>query len=128
MDDSFKSLTLMQEVATKDTVEKLYEKEFINQEGKDYALEFLFPHQEWGHWTAQIINLVGWLLILSGIFYLLIHHWPSLSTFHKISSFGISIFCCLLGIWTYSLKSLKGIISLLVACLLIVTFIIVLLY
>lgn len=80
------SLSLMEMTADEETVETLYSKGLIGHQGHDLALEFLFPHQRWGYWTANILLTLGISLILVGIIFFFAFNWQKMSTFHKFST------------------------------------------
>ena len=57
------SLSLMEQKADKEIVEKLYHNGFLTQEAKDYALELLEPHHKWHYWIAKTLTWLGYFLI-----------------------------------------------------------------
>jgi len=99
-----RSLSLMEIPANRKTVENLYEKQFINQEAHDLALEFLYPHQRWGYWTANLLLSLGISLLLVGIIFFFAFNWQKMSTLHKFSTLEAGLICCIFGAWSYSSK------------------------
>lgn len=100
--ESERSLSLMEMKANWGTVETLYEKELINQEAHDLALEFLYPHQRWGYWTSKMLLVLGASLLLVGIILFFAYNWQAMSTFHKFATVEAALICCLVGAWSFS--------------------------
>lgn len=89
-------------------VEELYAHHFISNTAKEYALETLYPHKNWGLWAARLLLTIGSSLILSGIVYFFAFNWYKLTPFIKFTTIEIGIIACLLASYFYGLQKLGG--------------------
>lgn len=113
------SITLMQQQANHSLVDDLYSRGFINQQARDSVLELLYPHRQWGFWTARLLTILGCIFVLSGMVYYFAFNWESMSDSYKLITIQTGIFCAIAGAWAYSLDRLPGQLFLTSACLLV---------
>ena len=106
--DTEKRSVLEQIPADRELVEKLYAHGKITQEERGYALNFLYPHDQWGVWVSRLLLIVGAVLILSGIVYLFAFNWAKVTPAVKLYSIQFGIISCLIGACCYSLRCLSG--------------------
>lgn len=116
------SLSLMETPADKKTVEVLFSKGLINHEGHDLALEFLYPHQRWGYWVANLAFVIGTVFIMVGLAIFFVLNWPTMSLLHKFSIIGAGLLCCLFGAWAYSSHKIVSKLFLVGACIIVGVF------
>jgi uncharacterized membrane protein len=119
------SITLIEQQADRSIVDVLYRHGYINQQARDYCLELLYPHQRWGYWTAQVLAIVGTMLVLVGMIYFFSHNWAAMSSSYKFITIELGMLCCAMGAWTYSLEKLSGQLFLMAACILVGIFLVV---
>lgn len=115
---SHDSLTLMQQEATPELVEGLYHQHFINERARVCALELLHPHQQWGYWIVQLLNILGFTLILSGLVYFFAFNWEEMPANYKFISIETALCCACYGAYAFSLAELTGKLSMSAACIL----------
>ncbi len=113
------SITLMQQQANQSLVDDLYRRGFINQQARDSVLELLYPHRQWGYWTARLLTILGCVFVLAGMVYYFAFNWESMSDSYKLITIQTGIFCSIAGAWAYTLDRLPGQLFLTSACLLI---------
>src|SRR5689334_19109301 len=95
------SLTLMAQSADQNTIEKLYAQNFINQQGKDYALRFLISHLAWREWGSMILSYVSMILVLSGLACVLYARWQMMTKTHQISTIFALVICGVFTAWYF---------------------------
>lgn len=122
MNQNHNSLTLLEEKASPYVVESLYRYGLLKQQGREEGLALLNPHDNWGYWIANLLLILGWLFILSGIIYFYAFNWHKMSSYYKFSSIQVMILVCLAGAWAYSIDNLKGKLFLTGGCVLIGVF------
>ena len=120
--DTEKRSALEQIPADRGLVEKLYAHGKITQEGRDYALNFLYPPNQWGVWVSRLLLIVGAVLVLSGIVYFFAFNWEKVPPAMKLYSIQLGIISCLIGTCFYSLRRLSGQLLLLSASVLVGVF------
>ncbi len=113
------SITLMQQQANQSLVDDLYRRGFINQQARDSVLELLYPHRQWGYWTARLLTILGCIFVLAGMVYYFAFNWESMSDSYKLITIQTGIFCSIAGAWAYSLDRLPGQLFLTSACILV---------
>jgi len=116
------SITLLEEKATPLVVESLYQHGLLSQNGREKGLAYLNPHQNWGYWISNILLILGWVFILSGIIYFFAFNWHKMSSYYKFSSIQVLILVCLAGAWAYEIDNLRGKLFLTGGCVLIGVF------
>lgn len=116
------SITLMQQEANREIIESLYQHNFINQDAKNHALELLYPHRQWGFWISKILNILGFVLLITGMIYFFAFNWERMSSTYKLISIEMGLLCCVAGAWAFSLSRLPGQLFLTGACILIGVF------
>ncbi len=102
------SITLMQQQANKSIVDALYHRGFINQKARDTALELLYPHLSWGEFSAQLLNILGFLFIVSGLIFYFAFNWENMSPSYKLQTIQAGLLCTVAGSWAFSLQKLSG--------------------
>jgi uncharacterized membrane protein len=123
MDTEKHIYTLEQIPANRRLVEVLYAHGKITRETKEYALDILYPHKQWGLWISRLMLIVGTTLVLSGIIYFFAFNWSRISPAIKLSSIQFGIIGCLIGVYYYSLqRSISGQVLLLSATVLVGVF------
>ena len=123
--DTEKRSVLEQIPADRELVEKLYAHGKITQEAKDYALNVLYPNDQWGVWVSRLLLIIGAVLMLSGIVYFFAFNWAKIPPAVKLSSIQLGIISCLIGAYFYSLRRLSGRALLLSASVLVGVFLVV---
>jgi uncharacterized membrane protein len=108
MDTEKHSYTLEQIPANRQLVEELYSHGKITGEAREYALNLLYPHNQWGLWVSRLLLTLGAALVLSGIIYFFAFNWAKITPTMKLSSIEIGIFSCLIGAYFYSLQRMSG--------------------
>ncbi len=122
MNQQHDSITLLEERATPAIVESLYSHGLLTEAGREAGLSMLEPHRDWGYWIGNILLILGWVFILSGIVYFFAFNWENMSTRYKFSTIQVSLLVCLAGAWAYSLDILRGKLFLTGGCILIGVF------
>lgn len=122
MDMEKYNCTLEQVPANRRLVEELYAHGKITQEARDYALNLLYPHNQWGLWISRMLLVIGAALVLSGIVYFFAFNWAKIPPSVKLSSIQGGIIACLAGAWFYSLERISGQVLLLSASVLVGVF------
>jgi uncharacterized membrane protein len=122
MDTEKHTYTLAQIPANRRLVEVLYAHGKITRETKEYALNLLYPQQQWGLWMSRLMLIVGTTLVLSGIIYFFAFNWSKISPAVKLSSIQFGIIGCLIGVYLYSLQRISGQVLLLCATVLVGVF------
>ena len=108
--------------ANRALIEALYSHGKITREARVYALDFLYPHYQWGVWISRLLLTIGAALILSGIVYFFAFNWAKISPLVKLSSIQIGIIGSLIAAYFYTLKRTTGQILLLSASVLVGVF------
>ncbi len=122
MDTEKHSYTLKQIPANRRLIEELYSHGKITREAREYALNLLYPHKQWGLWISRLLLVIGAALVLSGIIYFFAFNWAKISSAVKLSSIQFGIIGCLTGAYFYSLQRLSGQVLLLCASVLVGVF------
>lgn len=115
-------LTLEQIPANRRLVEELYSHGKITREAREYALDILYPHNQWGLWISRLLLTIGTALMISGIIYFFAFNWAEITPAIKLSSIEIGIIGCLIGVYYYSLQRMSGQVLLLSASILVGVF------
>ncbi|RST70841.1 DUF2157 domain-containing protein [Candidatus Aquarickettsia rohweri] len=113
---------LQQIPANRKLVEKLYSHGKITKKTREYALNLLYPHDQWILWISRLLLTIGSALILSGIIYFVAFNWSKITPSIKIYSIQFGIISCLIGAYFYSLQHINGKILLLFGSILIGAF------
>lgn len=100
-------------------VEALYSQGKITREARDFTLDFLYPHHQWGLWVSRLLLSIGTVLFLSGILYFFAFNWAKITPAAKLSSIEIGLVACLIGSCCYSLQRINGQVLLLAASVLV---------
>ena len=108
MDTEKNKLTLEQIPANRRLVEELYSHGKISREAREYALNLLYPHNQWGVWISRLLLTIGVALVLSGIVYFFAFNWTKITPAVKLFSLQFSIAGCLIGAYFYSLQRVSG--------------------
>lgn len=108
MDTEKHSYTLEQIPANRRLVEELYSHGKITREAQEYALNLLYPHNQWGLWISRLLLTIGAALVLSGIVYFFAFNWAKITPAVKLSSIQFGIIGCLIGAYFYSLQRMSG--------------------
>jgi uncharacterized membrane protein len=114
--------TLEQIPANRRLVEVLYAHGKITREAKEYALNLLYSHKQWGLWISRLMLIIGTTLVLAGIIYFFAFNWSKISPLVKMSSIQFGIIGCLIGAYYYSLQRISGQVLLLSATVLVGVF------
>lgn len=122
MNQQHESLTLLEESATPQVVESLYHTGLLSQYGREVGMDLLYPNKQWGYWIGNLLLILGWAFILSGIIYFFAFNWHKMSSAYKFSSIQVLILVCLAGAWAHSIDNLKGKLFLTGGCILIGVF------
>lgn len=122
MNQQHDSITLREERATPAIVESLYRNGLLTEAGREAGLSILDPHRDWGYWIGNILLILGWIFILSGLVYFFAFNWENMSTRYKFSTIQVGLLVCLAGAWAYSLDTLRGQLFLTGGCILIGVF------
>lgn len=96
------SLTLERLPANKRIVDFLFEQGFISHAGKEMALEWLYPHQDWAYRVSVITRILGGILILSALVYFFAHNWQNMSTSYKFFVIELALACAVLASLFYN--------------------------
>ncbi len=108
MDTEKHSYTLEQIPANRGLVEELYSHGKITREAREYALNLLYPHNQWGLWISRLLLTIGAALMLSGVVYLFAFNWAKITPAMKLSSIQFGIIGCLIGAYFFSLQRITG--------------------
>jgi uncharacterized membrane protein len=122
MKDKKNSFSLKEVPANRKLIEELYLHGKINEDTKQYALDFLFPHDQWGLWISRLLLIIGSALILSGVIYFFAYNWNKLTKLVKFASVQSGILICLVAALYRTLDRLSGKVLLLSASVLIGVF------
>ncbi len=89
-------MTYLKELpADRHFVEQLYQRGLIDNDGRNYALNTLYPNH-WGLWVARFLALVGTALLLAGIICFFAFNWQSIPPFIKLGAIELAIIACVL--------------------------------
>lgn len=122
MNQHHDSITLLEESAAPEVIESLYRTGFLSQQGREVGMDLLYPSKQWGYWIGNLLLILGWVFILSGIIYFFAFNWHKMSSAYKFSSIQVLILVCLAGAWAHSIDNLKGKLFLTGGCVLIGVF------
>ena len=114
--------TLARIRADRALVEALYADGRISKEGRHYALALLYPHDQWGLWTARLLLALGTALVLAGIIYFAAFNWAKIPPALKLAAVQAALIGCLAMACRASLKNLHGQVWLLAASVLLGVF------
>lgn len=115
-------LTLEQIPANRRLLEELSSHKLITHDARDFALQLLYPHKNWGLWVSRLLMVVGVSLILAGIIYFFAFNWSEIPPMAKLASIQLSILGCLIAVYGCGLEHLNGKILLLSASVLVGVF------
>ncbi|XPV75907.1 MAG: DUF2157 domain-containing protein [Desulfovibrio sp.] len=101
--------------ASTQLVEDLWIKNHLDDAGKSFALNQLFPVQNWGQWAMRMMLLVGTALLLAGIICFYAFNWFSLSPMAKLLPIEVLLVAGVGGAAYFSLRSTLGQVLLFVA-------------
>lgn len=113
---------MLEESAAPEVIESLYRTGLLSQQGREVGMDLLYPNKQWGHWIGNLLLILGWVFILSGIIYFFAFNWHKMSSAYKFSSIQVLILVCLAGAWAHSIDNLKGKLFLTGGCVLIGVF------
>lgn len=122
MNQQHDSITLLEERANPMVVESLYRHGLLSQNGREMGLSLLDPHDNWGYWISNILLVLGWVFVLSGVTYFFAFNWHKMSSYYKFSSIQVLLLVCLAGAWAYEITNLRGKLFLTGGCILIGVF------
>jgi uncharacterized membrane protein len=122
MNQHHDSITLLEESAAPEVIESLYRTGLLSQQGREVGMDLLYPNKQWGYWIGNLLLILGWVFILSGIIYFFAFNWHKMSSAYKFSSIQVLILVCLAGAWAHSIDNLKGKLFLTGGCVLIGVF------
>ena len=122
MNQHHESITLLEESAAPEVIESLYRTGLLSQQGREVGMDLLYPNKQWGYWIGNLLLILGWVFILSGIIYFFAFNWHKMSSAYKFSSVQVLILVCLAGAWAHSIDNLKGKLFLTGGCVLIGVF------
>lgn len=108
MDSEKHRCTLDQIPANRKLIEQLYSNEKITKEARDYALNLLEGHNQWGLWTSRILLTIGAALLLAGIIFFFAFNWVKITPLQKLASIQLGIIACLIGAYFLSTKRMSG--------------------
>jgi uncharacterized membrane protein len=108
MDTETHSYTVNQIPADRRLVDQLYSHGKISGEAREYALNLLCPHNQWGLWISRLLLTIGAALVLSGIVYFFAYNWAKITPAIKLSSIQFGIIACVIGAYFYSLQRILG--------------------
>ena len=108
MDAEKHSYTLEDIPANRRLIEELYAHGKITKQAREYALNFLYPHDQWGLWTSRLLLTISVTLILSGIVYFSAFNWARVPPHVKLGSIQLGIISCIIGAYFYSLQVTIG--------------------
>ncbi|WP_282609095.1 DUF2157 domain-containing protein [Pelagibius sp. Alg239-R121] len=106
---------LAQIPANRRLVDELHAHGKISPEAKVYALDFLYPADQWGLWISRLFLAVGTALVLSGVVYFFAFNWAKIEPIIKLASLQLAMLLCLGGAYYYKLERISGQILLLSA-------------
>lgn len=119
MDDQSRQDKLERISVDSNLIKALYSQGTITREARDFTLDFLYPHHQWGLWVSRLLLSIGTTLLLSGILYFFAFNWAKISPAAKLSSIEIGLVACLIGSCCYSLQRINGQVLLLAASVLV---------
>lgn len=122
MDTEKHSCTLEQIPANRRLIEALYLHKKITKEAREYAMNLLYPHNQWGFWISRLLLTIGATLVLSGIVYFFAFNWAKITPIMKLFSIQFGIIGCLIASYLYSLQRISGQVLLLSASVLVGVF------
>lgn len=122
MDTEKHSYTLEQIPANRRLIEVLYLHGKITKEAREYAMNLLYLHNQWGFWISRLLLIIGATLILSGIVYFFAFNWAKITPIMKLFSIQLGIIGCLIVSYLYSLQRISGQVLLLSASVLVGVF------
>lgn len=94
----------------------------ITSDARHYALNLLYPPQNWGVWVARLLLVLGVSLILSGIVHFFAFNWTKITPEMKLGSIQLAVLGCLGASYFYGFGRLSGKIMLLSASVLVGVF------
>jgi uncharacterized membrane protein len=100
--------TLEQIPANRKLVDDLYAHGKITLEAKECALNFLYPHNQWGSWISRLLLIVGCVLVLSGVIHFFAFNWAKIPPGLKLFLIEFLIVGSLMGACFYSLEKIEG--------------------
>lgn len=103
-------------------IDELSSRGMITATARDYALNVLYPPQNWGLWVSRLLLVLGISLILSGVMYFFAFNWTKITPGIKLTSIQLAILGCLAATYFYGLARLSGKIMLLSAAVLVGVF------
>lgn len=89
-------------------IDELSLRGMISTSARDYALNILYPAQNWGLWISRLLLILGVSLILSSIVYFFAFNWTKITPEIKLGSIQIAILGCLVASYFYGLQRLLG--------------------
>lgn len=108
--------------ANRRMIDELSSHGMISATARDYALNVLYPPQNWGLWVSRLLLVLGVSLILSGVVYFFAFNWTKITPGIKLTSIQLAILGCLAATFFYGLARLSGKIMLLSAAVLVGVF------
>jgi uncharacterized membrane protein len=114
--------TLEQIPADRSLVEALYSHGKITRAARNYALDFLYPHHQWGLWVSYILLTLGTTLVLAGILYFFAFNWAKMAPLTKLFLLQGGILISIVGACCRSLQRVSGQLLLLSASVLVGVF------
>lgn len=85
------TLTIEEVPANRRLVEELHAHGYLSATGRQAALEFLRPHDQWRLWTSRLLLAVGSALVLSGVVYFFAFNWNLIPPVAKFASIQVGL-------------------------------------
>lgn len=79
------TLAIDQVAANRRLVEELHARGYLSARGRQAALEWLNPRDQWEFWIARSLLVLGSALFLSGVVYLVAYNWNPVSPLVKFA-------------------------------------------
>lgn len=94
--------------ADRHLVEALFGHGHITRAARDRALQFLYPHENWGLWVSRSLLGVGTSLVLAGIIFFFAFNWAKMGPAIKLGGIEVALLGCLVAAYFAGLRKAGG--------------------
>ena len=95
-------------IVNRQLIDVMYANGSLTREARLSALRFIYPHDQWGRWSAQLLLLIGSALMLSGMVYFFAYNWAKIPSLVKLSMVASVMIGCSIGAYIKTLEALSG--------------------
>lgn len=100
-------------------IEQLFANGILNNQGRQAALDMIYPNKPWELWIGRLLLILGITLLAAGFGYFIAYNWLTLNTIGKLLIIEIAIFLCIFSTAYFKLDTPYGRTLLLVLSLLV---------